>query len=117
MTAALVLTLAVSPWVLWAMYVMVMGIYRAHLDKRLTTVTTILAAPWVAIGYLVDALVNLTFASILFWEPPWELLVTGRLKRHIAAISGGWRHRLAMWICDRLLDPFDPTGNHCRRRQ
>lgn len=102
-----------APWLLWAMYVMVMGIYRAHLDKRLTTTTKILAAPWVVIGYGLDVIVNLTIASLVFWEPPWELLVTSRLKRHIDAAAGGWRHRLAVWICDRLLDPFDPTGHHC----
>lgn len=101
-----------SPWLLWAAYVLVMGIYRAHLDKRLTTVTKILAAPWVVIGYALDVLVNVTVASLVFWEPPWELLVTTRLQRHIDA-RYGWRHRRAQWICDHLLDPFDPTGNHC----
>ncbi len=111
MTAAAILVGA--PWLLWALFVMIMGIYRAHLNKRLTTITKILAAPWVAIGYVLDMLVNITVASLLFWEPPWELLVTSRLQRHARATSGGWRHRRALWICDSLLDPFDPTGNHC----
>ena len=106
------IVLALSPWLLWAMYVMVMGIYRAHLDKRLTTTTKILALPWVVVGYVLDVLVNVTVASLVFWEPPWELLLTSRLQRHIDA-NHGWRHRRAQWICDRLLDPFDPTGNHC----
>ena len=74
--------------------------------------TKILAAPWVVIGYALDVLVNVTVASLIFWEPPWELLVTTRLQRHIDA-RYGWRHRRAQWICDHLLDPFDPTGNHC----
>ena len=111
MTTAAALIL--SPWILWALYVMVMGIYRAHLDKRLTTVTKVLAAPWVLLGYALDVLVNFTFASLIFAEPPQEWLVTTRLQRHIQAGRGGWRHALAAWICDHLLDVFDPTGNHC----
>ena len=112
MTAAAIALLVLSPWCLWALYIMVMGVYRAHLDKRLTPVTKVLAAPWVALGFAIDVLVNVTFASVVFLEPPWELLVTSRLQRHIQATTG-WRHRLATWICDRLLDVFDPTGNHC----
>ena len=113
MTVAVVLSLVFAPWLLWALYILVMGIYRAHLDKRLTRLTYALAMPWVALGFALDVVVNVTVASLLFLEPPWELLVTSRLKRHIAASAGGWRHRLAVFICDHLLDVFDPTGNHC----
>ena len=109
----IVALLAFSPWLLWAAYVLVMGIYRAHLAKRLGAFTTALALPWVLLGYALDVLVNLTAASVLFVELPGELLVTSRLQRHVDATAGGWRHRLALWICDHLLDPFDPTGNHC----
>lgn len=112
MSTAAVLLIA-APWLLWALYVMVMGIYRAKLDDRLTPLTTIMAAPWIALGYVVDVLVNVTFASLIFLEPPHELLVTSRLHRHIEASSGGWRHRLAKWICSQMLDVFDPTGQHC----
>jgi len=112
-TTTAILLLAAAPWILWAAYVMVMGIYRAHLDKRLTPATKVLALPWVVIGYALDVVVNLTFASLIFLEPPLELLVTKRLQRHVDATAGGWRHKLAWWICDHLLDPFDPTGNHC----
>lgn len=113
MSAALILLVVFAPWLLWALYVMVMGVYRAKLDGRLTPLTTALAAPWLVLGYVVDVAVNFTFASLLFLEPPWELLVTSRLQRHIQAGAGGWRHDLACWICDHLLDVFDPTGHHC----
>ena len=113
MTATMVLSLVLAPWLLWALYVMVMGVYRAHLDKRLGPVTKVLALPWVALGFAVDVVVNLTFASILFLEPPRELLVTKRLQRHQRAATSDWRSRLAAWICDHLLDVFDPTGHHC----
>jgi hypothetical protein len=99
-------------WVFWYVYILVMGLYRAHLDKRLSRFTYVLAAPALVVGYAMDIVANVTIASVVFFEPPREWLVTSRLKRHIAGY-GGWRHRLATWICDHLLDVFDPKGDHC----
>lgn len=94
------------------MYVLVMGIYRAHLSHRLKGLVLVLSLPLVAIGYLMDVIANLTVASLLFLEPPRELLVTSRLQRYVA-LEQGWRFRIADWICNHLLDVFDPSGNHC----
>lgn len=99
-------------WAFWAIYVLVMGLYRAYLAKRLTPLTIALSVPILAVGYAMDALTNLTLASLIFAEPPREVLVTTRLKRHIAE-SAGWRFVLALYVCDNLLDVFDPTGDHC----
>lgn len=99
-------------WAFWAMYVLVMGIYRAHLAKRLTAVTLCLSAPFIVAGYLMDVVANVTVASLVFLEPPRELLVTSRLQRYVAQ-KNGWRFRIADWICNHLLDVFDPSGNHC----
>ena len=99
-------------WAFWAMYVLVMGIYRAHLAKRLTAVTLCLSAPFIAAGYLMDVVANLTVASLVFLELPRELLVTSRLQRYVG-LGQGWRFTLADWICNHLLDVFDPSGNHC----
>lgn len=112
MTYTLISLLIASPWILWAFYVMVMGLYRAHLDNRLTPVTKVLAYPWVFAGLVIDVAVNLTVANIVFLELPSELLVTDRLKRLIKT-DDGWRAKNANWICNNLLDIFDPTGNHC----
>ena len=99
-------------WAFWGMYVLVMGIYRAHLDRRLTGLVLVLSFPFVVIGYLMDVFANVTIASLVFLEPPREWLVTNRLWRHMHK-SKGWRFRLAKYICDHLLDVFDPSGDHC----
>lgn len=75
-------------WAFWAMYVIVMGIYRAHLAKRLTAVTLCLSAPFIVLGYLMDVVANLTVASLVFLELPRELLVTSRLQRYVAQERG-----------------------------
>ena len=99
-------------WAFWGMYVLVMGIYRAHLSKRLKGLALVLSLPFVAVGCLMDAFANVTIASIVFLEPPREWLVTDRLQRHMHR-SEGWRFWLAKYICDHLLDVFDPSGDHC----
>jgi len=99
-------------WLFWYVYILVVGLYRAHLDKRLTPLAYTLAFPAIVIGYTMDALANIFIATVVFLEPPQELLVTGRLKRHII-YGSGWRRSLSVFICDSLLDVFDPTGDHC----
>lgn len=110
-TAAVLHGLAIT-YALWLLYVLVMGLYRAKLQKRLSRVALVLGFPVYAIGYLLDVFVQMTVASVLFLELPREGLVTGRLTRHIKR-GHGWRRDLARWICFHLLDPFDPNGTHC----
>lgn len=99
-------------WAFWAIYVMVMGLYRAHLAGRLTGLNRWLAAPFVLLGLGIDALANASIAWLVFLDPPREWLVTTRLVRY-KATDTGWRARLAGAICEGLLDVFDPTGDHC----
>jgi len=99
-------------WAFWGMYVLVMGIYRAYLSHRLKGLVLVLSLPFVAIGYLMDVFANLTVASLVFLELPRELLVTSRLQRYVAR-ERGWRCKVSNWICNHLLDVFDPSGNHC----
>ena len=98
-------------WAFWGVYVLVMGLYRAHMDKRLSGPSKALAVPFVAFGYFMDALTNWTIACVVFIDPPQEVLVTTRLRRYLAGF--GWRKQMAEWVCTKLLDPFDPTGRHC----
>lgn len=96
----------------WAVYVLVMGIYRAHLAKRLKGAARVMAVPLVIVGYAMDILANITVACVIFFDVPREWLVTSRLKRYIES-GQGWRARLAVAVCDGLLDMFDPNENHC----
>lgn len=108
----LVLAIPLYLWLFWGMFVLVMGLYRAYLNKRLTPFTKGLAAPFLVVATLMDIACNVTLASVIFLEAPHEMMVTQRLKRHII-FDSGWRNKLARWVCSVLLDPFDPTGHHC----
>lgn len=98
-------------WIFWGLYVLVMGLYRAHLDGRLTRLLYVMSAPYLLVGAAVDLIANLTVFSALFLDIPREWFVTARLKRLLR--GDGWRQRLAHAICHKLLDVFDPSGSHC----
>ncbi len=105
----------------WYLYILIMGLYRAYLDKRLNGVALYLAMPALIIGYAVDILSNWTVAAIWFREWPefrfaWQKpdLVTDRLQRYLSPqYPDGHNKEYARLICGQLLDPFDPTGSHC----
>lgn len=101
-------------WAFWLAYVLVMGLYRAHLAGRLSWFTYVLAMPALLIGYVMDVLAQYTIATVFFLDLPerGEHLVTDRMKRYIA-FDRGWRQKKANWICTHLLDIFDPSGDHC----
>jgi hypothetical protein len=108
-------------WVFWLLFVLVMGFYRAWLDKRLAGVPLCLAAPILVAGYVIDLVSNWTLAVAWFQETPRRPfeLVTDRLTRYlrIPEPTQPWdirRQRHAQIICRTLLDPFDPNPRgHC----
>ena len=103
-----------SPWVLWIFYLAVMSLFRANANNTLTWQAKVLGYPVLIIGVLLDAMLNIFLLSVILFERPYEWLITKRLTRHIK--NGiGWRYKLALWVCQHLLNPFDPDQRgHCR---
>ena len=98
----------------WLAYLITMGLYRAHLAGRLTGTVKWLAYPIVFVAICMDILTQYTIATAVFFDAPakGEHLVTARLQRYMKQPTD-WRYPVAKVICDSLLDPFDPTGDHC----
>lgn len=112
MNAITIIAALLGGWiVLWVLFLAVMKLRDAR-DAgtlRARTPAYCLGLFVLAIGYAVDALVNLTGATLLFLELPRELTVTARCKRLSPLPT--WRGAVARWLCDTLLHPFDP--GHC----
>lgn len=116
MTALLtVLGVLAYLYIFWAAYVLTMGLYRAHLDGRLAGLARWLAYPVVLMAVLIDALAQYTLATVIFLDLPHrgDHLVTQRLQRYLLT-RDDWRYRMATAVCTGLLDPFDPSGRHCK---
>jgi hypothetical protein len=95
---------------LWIYYLAVMNLKRAKQAGLLSKTAKFFGTPVLATGYVLDAFANVFVMTLLMLEPPQELTVTSRLKRHIRE-STGWRLRVALWFVP-LLDPYDPSGRH-----
>lgn len=101
-------------YVFFALYVVAVGLYRAHLAGTMRKTGYVLGWPWLVIAAIVDVVANVTIFAVLFLEPPREFLVTQRLRRHLlAGPDNGFRYRFARAICYHVLDYFDPRGAHC----
>lgn len=100
-----------ASYLLWALYIIVMSLQRARRDGTLSMPALILGAPLIVAGVALDAILNLTIMSAVMLERPKEWLVTARLKRHCGQPT--WRGAIARWMCQNLLDTFDPDGRHC----
>lgn len=110
-----------SLWLLWACYVIVMGLRRAQLQGRLSLTAKVLGAPWLLLGIALDWLINWTIAAAFFREWPQgpKELVTQRLARYLKDEGQDYttrirKHRAGI-ICRHLLDVFDPNPQgHCQ---
>lgn len=97
---------------LWILFLAVMNLKRVHDIGVISKIALRLGYPILALGFVMDAAVNIAVASVLFLELPRELTVTARLTRHIEQRPTHWRGKLSMWIAINLLDAFDPNGIH-----
>jgi len=103
----------VAVYALWLLFLAVMNLRRAYEDKRLSRPAIALGLPILVAGFLLDVLVNLTLASIVFLDLPREWTTSERLARYLP--QPGWRSVAAAWVATNLLDPFDPSGSHLRK--
>lgn len=96
----------------WVLYLAIMNLAehrnRLHPVAKFHAYFVILP-----VGYVVDAMLNLLVCAI-FMRVPRDWLLTGTLKRmQNTEPSGSWREATAAWICENLLNQFDPKGRHC----
>ena len=69
-----------------------------------------LVVPHAVLGLFLDVLVNVVIGTVLGLELPREWLFTARLKRWRYE-EEGWRETVAIWLCEKGLNPIDPL--HC----
>jgi hypothetical protein len=100
-------------YILWVLYLAVMCLKGARDAGRLSKPVYYLSLPILSLGYFLDFLVNMFVMTFIMLELPREFLVTSRVIRHKYQ-GAGYRKKVATWICDNLLDPFDPSGCHCK---
>lgn len=97
----------------WLQYLAIMTLSRARDAGTLPGPAATIGTAILCIGYLCDFLLNVLVGTILFLELPREWLLSPRVAR-LQKGDAGYRQTVAAWICVNLLDPFDPSGCHCK---
>lgn len=106
---------AFSILVVWLTFVFYLAIMHLIPHKEsLSMPAKILAYPALYAGFVLDFILNVVVATVLFLDFPREALFTHRLKRYLYGMdTPRWREDLAAWFCSKLLNQFDPSGKHC----
>lgn len=127
MTAAYIFLFScVAVWPLWIIYVAVMRLQMVRNEVGLTLGQKILGYPALAVGLLLDGVVNIIVGTIVLAEPPplrwhekWgfgfafpEWTLSARLWRLSNDPTETWRRHVALWVRKELLDSIDPRGYH-----
>ena len=98
-------------FVLWVLFLAVMNLAEAKAAGKLHGFALYAGYTVLAVGLLVDLVVQVLVASLLWLELPRELTVSERVAR-LCKSGSGWRKSLAEWFRDTLLKPFDRSGGH-----
>lgn len=98
-------------WCLWILFLAVMNLGQAKAEGKLHGFALSAGCTVLTVGLLVDLLVQITVASVLWLEFPREWTVSERVAR-LCKHGSGWRQRLALWFRRVLLAPFDRSGGH-----
>lgn len=106
--------IAAGLYALWIAFLAIMNLQRAHLAGTLGPVAFGFAVPLLFAGYVLDVAVNLTLATLVFWDTPKEWTLSERLTRLIREGTDR-RQRMARAVLRTFCEPFDTTGQHNSR--
>lgn len=106
------IALAIAVWfvAIWA-YVAIMAAKPMYAELPLFWKVHLWPLAW--LGLVADFVFNVWFGTLMFLEPPHELLFSSRVQRHVDE-STGWRGRLARFWA-RQLNVFHKTHIKIRR--
>lgn len=98
-------------WLLWVLFLATMNLGQAKAEGKLKGFALYAGYTVLAFGLLVDFVVQITVASLLWLELPRELTVSARVDR-LCRTGSGYRLALALWFRRVMLAPFDRSGGH-----
>lgn len=97
-------------------FICYLGIMNAMKNRdKISKAAWVFIGPLALVGVTLDCLLSVTFMTVMFADLPREFLLTSRLHRYRdqPQYEGTKRRKAAAWICENLLNAFDPDGKHC----
>lgn len=110
--------IVISLTVLWGTFFTFYVLYLATINlwgnrHEVSVWVLVFAWPLLLSMLVVDTTMNWTFFTIIMLDFPREFMVTQRMTRYRRQGLMNWRKQFATYLCTRLLNPFDPTKDHC----
>jgi len=99
-------------WAFYLCFALSISVYRIWLKGVLNPFNKLVFAPVLISFFLVDVLLNYTVLMVMGLPPRNCHTISDRLAFY-NLFYDDWRHSFASFICDKLLNPIDPNGNHC----
>lgn len=93
----------------WTVYLAVMAMKKRRYDPTISV--QLLGKSVYFIGLVMNIYLNIVVYTVLFLDPPREWYATDRMDRYLKK-GRGIRYKIAKWICEEMLNPFDEKG-HC----
>jgi hypothetical protein len=87
--------------------------YRRYQQKALNTLNIIFFFPAILVFGVIDVAINWTVLFLIMGKSPNNLLTISDRFQFYHNNASGWKTTVATFVCEKLLNPIDPTGNHC----
>ena len=108
-------------WLFYVGFASSISVYRLWIKGDLNLLNKILFAPLLVAFFLLDVLLNYTVLLALGLPPIkcWTMSDRFQVYQYNANLDGSrysatdMQKAVGTWICEKLLNPIDPTGNHC----
>jgi len=102
---------------LWAFYLwfaVSVNVYRQWVRGRLNVLNKVMFAPVLILFGLLDVLLNWTVFMLIGPPPKGCYTISDRLEYyHRSKSCYPFQKDLAQFVCEKLLTPVDPSGEHC----
>ena len=94
-------------------FALCIGVYRRWVQGSLNVWNKVAFCLPILVFATLDVVLNYTVVSIVMGLPPkGDYSISDRFETYHKT-DEGWKTTVATFVCEKLLNPIDPTGNHC----
>lgn len=96
----------------WVFYLATMNLEIVAKSGKMTRTAKLLSMLPRFLAALLNGCLNITLATLMFFDLPREMYFSHRLRRYCTnpKYIGTWRHKMALFFARQLLNPHDLHG-------
>lgn len=106
------MSLALHTWAFYLGFALSVSVYRLWVQGGLNLWNKVLFAPVLIAFYALDVALNYT-VFMVFGAPPTGCYTISLRMQAYRLDAVGFRHAFASFLCEKFLNPIDPSGRHC----